>query len=116
MVDAVSHYLERSRVDFPAETHSVVTVVVAFAQSGSCTIQIGSKNLDVGSHTIPIEVLETKLKEARLPKGTLIAAIIRQSDILIPSGDDVFKAQDTVIAYALSSVASLLEKILTSKA
>ncbi|MBI4557433.1 MAG: Trk system potassium transporter TrkA [Candidatus Hydrogenedentes bacterium] len=45
-------------------------------------------------------VVGKPLKEARLPRGTLVATILRGNDVIVPRGDDVIQAGDSVILIA----------------
>lgn len=41
--------------------------------------------------------------EVRLPRGTILGAIVRGEDVIVPRGGDVVQPGDTCIAFALSS-------------
>lgn len=53
------------------------------------------------------------LKEINPPSGTIIAVIVRHSDIIVPRGMDVLEAGDTVVAFAKTDMAQKLEEMLT---
>ncbi len=53
-----------------------------------------------------------KLKDARLPKGVLIGAIIRGENVIIPSGDDIIREGDRIIVFALRQAISEVEKLI----
>jgi trk system potassium uptake protein len=53
-----------------------------------------------------------KLKDARLPKGVLIGAIIRGDNVIIPSGDDIIREGDRIIVFALRQAISEVEKLI----
>jgi trk system potassium uptake protein TrkA len=59
-------------------------------------------------------VLEKKLSEAHFPKGSLVGAIVRGEDVLVPGGDDVLKRGDSVILFVLPEVVDKVEKLLRS--
>ena len=43
------------------------------------------------------EVVSKSLREAGLPKGCVVAALVRGSDAKVPQADDVINAHDSVI-------------------
>lgn len=47
-------------------------------------------------------------EEVRFPKGSLIGAIVRGSEVIVPRGGDMILPGDTVIAFALSEVVDAL--------
>ncbi len=55
-------------------------------------------------------VVERPLHEVELPRGTLIGAIMRGDDLLIPDGAQVMKPGDNVIVFAHAEHVSTLEK------
>jgi trk system potassium uptake protein TrkA len=59
-------------------------------------------------------VLEKNLSEARLPKGSLVGAIVRGEEVIIPGGDDVLQCGDSVIIFVLPEVVDKVEKLLRS--
>ncbi|MEC4676880.1 MAG: Trk system potassium transporter TrkA [Nitrospirota bacterium] len=52
------------------------------------------------------------LKNANLPKASLIGTIIRDDKIIIPSGDDTIKVDDKLIIFTLRESIKKIEKIL----
>jgi len=60
-------------------------------------------------------ITDRTLREVRFPKNTLIAALIRHDQVIVPSGNDTFRVGDAVIAFAQSdSVDELLKLFQTS--
>ena len=55
------------------------------------------------------------LKDISFPKGALLTGIIRNNDIIIPSGDTIVQPGDTTIIFAKSKAIPKIEKILTVK-
>lgn len=53
-----------------------------------------------------------KLKDIKIPRGSLIGAIIRGEDVIIPSGEDVIKEGDRVIVFAARESIKDIEKII----
>ncbi len=58
------------------------------------------------------KVLNIRLKDMRLRKKVLIASIIRGNDMVIPSGEDMILAGDTVIVVTTSQILNNLDDIL----
>lgn len=57
-------------------------------------------------------VLEKQLSEAHFPKGSLVGAIVRGEDVIVPRGDDVIRRGDSVILFVLPEVVGKVEKLL----
>lgn len=55
-------------------------------------------------------------KEIRTPKGSIIGAMVRNNDVMVPRGGDRIEPGDTVIAFALSSVVEDLGALFTNGA
>jgi trk system potassium uptake protein TrkA len=52
------------------------------------------------------------LREVELPQKTLIGAIIRNNNVIIPSGDDRIASNDKLIIFTLQESIKQLEKLL----
>jgi trk system potassium uptake protein len=63
------------------------------------------------------EALETSplvgqpLKEARLPGGVLVGAIVRDGEVIMPRADTVIRARDRVVVVARAAVVKKVEKL-----
>lgn len=76
-----------------------------------------------GEHAeaIEAEALETSgivnvpLTEVKFPRGSLLGAVVRNGDIIIPRGDTVIMPKDRLIIFTLRKVLPKLEKLLTVK-
>lgn len=76
-----------------------------------------------GEHAeaIEAEALETSgivnvpLAEVKFPRGSLLGAVVRNGEIIIPRGDTVIMPGDRIIIFALRKVLPKLEKLLTVK-
>jgi trk system potassium uptake protein TrkA len=70
---------------------------------------------------IEAEALETSslvgvpLREAKLPDGVVLGALVRNDAIIIPRGDTVVKAGDLVILFAASEAVKKVEKLFAVK-
>jgi trk system potassium uptake protein TrkA len=74
-----------------------------------------------GEHAeaIEAEALDTSglvnrpLSKVKFPKGSLVGAIVRNDEIIIPLGDSVIKPKDRLIIFTLRKEVPKLEKLLT---
>ncbi len=72
---------------------------------------------DGGAEVIDAEALETSplvgvpLREAELPEDTIIGAIVRGDEVLLPRGGTVIQAHDRVILFALRGAIREIEKM-----
>jgi len=66
---------------------------------------------------IEAEALETSplvgqpLRDAKLPAGLVIGAIVRDSEVIIPRGDTVINTHDKVVLFALKNAVKKVEKL-----
>ncbi len=66
---------------------------------------------------IEAEALETSslvgvpLREADLPEGVMVGAIVRGTEVVIPRGDTVIKPKDRVVIFATASAVKSVEKL-----
>ncbi len=56
-------------------------------------------------------IVGTPLKEARLPAGILIGALVRGKNVVIPRGDTVIQAHDRVVIFATADMVKRVEKM-----
>ena len=70
---------------------------------------------------IEAEALETSslvgvpIREAKLPAGVVVAALVRGESIVIPRGDTVVRAGDLVVIFASTEAVKKVEKIFSVK-
>lgn len=57
------------------------------------------------------KIINKPLRNANLPKNSIIGAVIRKDRVIIPHGDDTIQAQDKIIIFALSSAIKKIENI-----
>lgn len=57
------------------------------------------------------KIINTPLKNANLPRDTIIGAIVRKDEVIIPHGNDIIQPEDEIIIFALSSDIKEIEKI-----
>ena len=66
---------------------------------------------------IEAEALETSplvgrpLKDARLPSGVIIGAIVRDGEVIVPRGETVIAAKDRVVLFATYEAVKKVEKM-----
>lgn len=69
------------------------------------------------AEVIEAEALETSsmvgraLREARLPPGVVIGAVVRGATVIIPRGDTIIQAKDRVVIFALAEAVRKVEKL-----
>lgn len=61
------------------------------------------------------DIVGKPLKKITLPKGVLVTVIIRQNEVIIPSGDSEIKPGDRVVIFASRQAIPKIEKILAVK-
>lgn len=61
------------------------------------------------------EITDKPLRSIKIPKGTIVGAIIRDDTVIIPGGDSIILPGDHVILVTLRSAVPKVEKILTVK-
>ena len=61
------------------------------------------------------DIVEKPLRDIAFPKGAMVAGIIREEKIVIPTGDSVIHPNDRVIIFARKEAISKIEKILAVK-
>ena len=57
------------------------------------------------------KIINTPLKNANLPHNSIIGAIVRKDEVIIPHGDDIIQPEDKIVIFALSSDIKEIEKI-----
>ena len=62
-----------------------------------------------------ISFIDKKIKDINIPYGILITAIIRDEEVIIPTGEDIIRMGDRIVIFYISSAVSKLEKILNIK-
>ncbi len=66
---------------------------------------------------IEVEALETSglvgppLREAKLPEGVIVGAIVRDTEVVIPRGDTIVRTGDRVVLFAAAGAVKKVEKM-----
>jgi trk system potassium uptake protein TrkA len=74
---------------------------------------------DEGAEVIEVEAQETSalvgkpLSEVKVPAGALVAAVVREGEVLIPGGDTVVRPGDHLVIFLQRRVLGKVEKLLT---
>ncbi len=72
---------------------------------------------DGAAEVVEGEALETsklvgkELRNVKLPKGTIVGAILRDDEVLIPRGDTIIKTHDRVVIFALRTTVRKVEEM-----
>jgi trk system potassium uptake protein len=61
------------------------------------------------------DIVSNPLKNISFPKGVLVAAILREEEVIIPSGDTRIQPNDRIVIFARREAIAKIEKILTVK-
>ena len=61
------------------------------------------------------DIVGKPLKKISFPKGVLVTGIIRQDEVIIPSGESVIEPEDRIIIFAKREAIPKIEKILAVK-
>lgn len=61
------------------------------------------------------DIVGCPIKSIKFPKGALVAAIVRQDEVIIPTGNSVIMPGDRIIIFARRTDIQLIEKILSVK-
>jgi trk system potassium uptake protein TrkA len=61
------------------------------------------------------DIVSKPLKKVSFPKGAMVAGIVRQESIIIPSGESVIEPDDRVIIFAMREAVQGVEKMLAVK-
>ena len=61
------------------------------------------------------DIVDKPISQIKFPKGSLVGAIIRGGEVIIPTGITAIKSKDRLIFFALKEVIPKLEKLLTVK-
>ena len=70
---------------------------------------------------IEVEALETSglvgppLREAKLPEGVIVGAIVRDNEVVIPRGDTVVRIGDRVVLFAAAGAVKKVEKMFAAR-
>ncbi len=61
------------------------------------------------------EITNTPLKDIRFPKGSLLACIMRDNSVTIPTGDSTISPGDRIILFSVPQALKKLENLMTMK-
>jgi trk system potassium uptake protein TrkA len=61
------------------------------------------------------DIVNKPLRHIKFPRGAIIGAVVREKEIIIPTGDTIILPDDRVIIFTLTSVIPSVEKSLMVK-
>ncbi|MDM8518298.1 Trk system potassium transporter TrkA [Desulfobacterales bacterium HSG16] len=61
------------------------------------------------------DIVGKPLKNIKMPKGSLVTTIIRNEEVIIPSGESMIQPEDRIIIFAMREAISKIEKIIEAK-
>lgn len=93
---------------------STASAILRFIRRGAILSAATFHGID--AEAIEFEVMKSNkitgkpLKELGLPKGSLIAAVVRGAEVFVPNGNSLLQSGDKVIVFALPAAISSIEK------
>ncbi|MBU0986638.1 MAG: Trk system potassium transporter TrkA [Proteobacteria bacterium] len=99
--------------------HSAINTILQHVRRGKVISAISIK--DEQAEVMEAVALETSeivgkpLKNISFPDGILVAAVIRDDNIIIPSGSSIIESDDRIIIFASKTAIPQIEKILAVK-
>jgi trk system potassium uptake protein TrkA len=107
-------------VDVVISPHlSAISRILQFIRKGK-VLSVASFHKE-NAEAIEIVALETSdlvnkpLRDIKFPRGAIIGAVVREKEIIIPTGDTIILPDDRVIIFTLTSAMPSVEKTLTVK-
>lgn len=61
------------------------------------------------------DIVDKPLRNISFPKGALVTCIIRQNEVIIPSGESIIEPEDRIVIFAQREAVAKIEKILAVK-
>ena len=98
---------------------SAINTILQHIRRGKVLSDISIKGEQ--AEVMEVEALETSeivnkpLRQISFPKGSIVAGIIHQDSIIIPTGDSVIEPEDRIIIFAIRQAIPKIEKILSVK-
>ena len=99
--------------------HSAINTILQHIRRGKVLSAISIKNEQ--AEVMEAVALETSdivgkpLKRISLPKGVLVTSIIRENEVIVPTGESVIEPEDRIIIFASRKAIPKIEKILAVK-
>jgi trk system potassium uptake protein TrkA len=96
---------------------AAVSAILRYLRKGK-VLNVASLR-DEGAEVIEVEAMPTSgvvgkpLADVKMPSGALVAAVIRGSNVMIPSGTTVVEPGDHLLIFLLRQVLGKVEKLLT---
>jgi len=99
--------------------HSAINTILQHIRRGKVLSAISIKNEQ--AEVMEAVALETSdivgkpLKRISLPKGVLVTSIIRENEVIVPTGESVVEPEDRIVIFASRKAIPKIEKILAVK-
>jgi trk system potassium uptake protein TrkA len=99
--------------------HSAINTILQHIRRGKVLSAISIKNEQ--AEVMEAVALETSdivgkpLKRISLPKGVLVTSIIRENEVIVPTGESIIEPEDRIIIFASRKAIPKIEKILAVK-
>lgn len=99
-----------------AGASSILKFVRPGAASGVFSTRDNAAEVFVVKASESSKVLGKPLKTKPFPQGVIVAAIMREEEVIIPSGDDLIKEDDGIILFANKGAVAKLDKLIKNSA
>ena len=80
----------------------------------SVTVHENAEMIEFKAHAGSI-VVNKQLQDIRFPSGSIVGAIVRGTEVYIPSGDFRILSEDQVMVFTLSESIHKIEKLFSSR-
>ncbi|QTC40079.1 potassium/proton antiporter [Bacillus sp. V3] len=104
-ITPLANYLKLAGKDRPPLAHTIELVSIGKTNNEMIEVHINDEAFITGK----------AIKEIELPKKTLISAVIRENDLITPTGDTIIKADDTLYVLASKSQRKHIHQLLNAK-
>lgn len=99
--------------------HAAVSKILNFIRKGKIVSATPLHDERVEAYEVialeTADITDRPIKDIKFPPGTIVGAIIRNDDILIPDGESIIRPNDHAIIFTFRSTVPKLEKMLTVK-
>jgi potassium/hydrogen antiporter len=104
-ITPLANYLKLSGKDRPPLAHTIELVSIGKTNNEMIEVHINDEALITGM----------AIKDIDLPEKTLISAVIREDDLITPTGDTIIKADDTLYVLASKKQRKHINHLLNAK-
>jgi potassium/hydrogen antiporter len=104
-ITPLANYLKLAGKDKPPLAHTLELVSIGKTNNEMIEVLINPDAFITGK----------AIKDIELPEKTLISAVIRENDLITPTGDTVIKAEDTLYVLSNKSQRKRINQLLNTK-